>query len=130
MHFDKKQKPAMRGISLLFAVIFVALISGCATASFTQTGQTFPEYEGVVRVFSEPPEDASYVEVGIVSSQGGNNHNSADLIEALQKKAAKNGANAIILVSSEETQGFVSSEYYSGSTTAKEMTAVAIRFEN
>lgn len=87
----------MKKINLLFAGILLTIISGCATASFTQTGQTFPEYNGVVKVFSESPKDISYTEVGIVSSKGGAVHDSADLIKALQKKAAKNGANAIIL---------------------------------
>ena len=120
----------MKKINFLFFGILIALISGCATASFTQTGQTFPEYEGVVRVFSEPPEDVDYIEVGIVSSKGGTVHDAADLIKALQKKAAKNGANAIILASNKETQGFVASQYYTGSTTSKEMTAIAIRIRN
>jgi hypothetical protein len=120
----------MKKINLLFIGIFIALISGCATASFTQTGQTFSEYKGVVKVFSEPPENIEYIEVGIVSSKGGTVHNATDLIKALQKKAAKNGANAIILAANKETQGFVASEYYTGSTTAKEMTAIAIRIKN
>ena len=112
--------------SYLMLVVAI-LISGCATASFTQTGQTFAKYEGPVRVLTEVPENTEYVEIGIVSSKGGSIHNDVDLIKALQKKAAKNGANAILLATNRETQGFVASQYYSGTTSSKEITAFAIR---
>ena len=74
-----------------------AFITGCATAKFAQTGQTYPPYDGPVKVLSAPPQGVKYVEIGIVSSAGGMIHQCADLIEALQKEAAKKGANAIIV---------------------------------
>ncbi|WP_421774782.1 hypothetical protein [Gracilimonas sp.] len=121
----------MKKENLIFFAAILLFLTSCATASFTQTGpQKFPEYEGVVEVFYEQPQDVEFVEIGIVSSKGGSIHDSADLIKALQKKAAKNGANAIILVSNKESQGFVASQYYTGSTVEKEMSAIAIRVTN
>src|SRR5690554_1916265 len=72
--------------------ISVILFSGCASARFTQTGAHFPAYDGIVRVFFEAPQDSEYEEIGIVSSKGVSIHGQADMIKAIQKKAAKHGA--------------------------------------
>lgn len=117
----------MKKIKLTFFGLIIILFTGCATSSFTQTGETYPEYHGIVKVFAEAPQNLEYVQVGLVSSKGGNIHSTTDMIKALQKEAAEHGANAIILISNEETQGYVASQYYTGTTTAKEMTAIAIR---
>ena len=82
---------------ILCVCLVLAFITGCATAKFAQTGQTYPPYEGPVKVLSVPPQGVNYVEIGIVSSAGGMIHQWADLIKALQKEAAKKGANAIIV---------------------------------
>ncbi len=112
--------------TILTGLVFILLVN-CASASFTQTGQQkFPKYEGGVEVLAEVPSDLDYVQIGIITSKGGAIHGDADLIKAIQKKAAKKGANAIILISNRETQSFVSSQYYTGSTSQKEMTANAI----
>ena len=81
--------------SLCIFLIFI--LAGCATSKFTQTGETYPPYEGPVKVLTEAPKDKKYVEIGWVASSGGMIHEWTDLIEALQKKAASKGANAIIL---------------------------------
>lgn len=117
----------------VLAVAFLCVyMVACATGSFTQTGETFPPYEGPVKVLKSPPVDKEYVEIGWVSSSGGMVHEWTHLVKAMQKKAASKGANAIILDQTERPNtafatynqqfGFVG-----GSGTQKSMTAIAIR---
>ena len=125
----------MRLSGLLLCFVFV-FIMGCATAKFAQTGQTYPPYDGPVKVFSAPPQDVKYVEIGIVSSAGGMIHQWVDLIKALQKKAAQQGANAIIVGGADEsTHSMVTYNptfgLQGGTFPQKNMMAVAIRiFDN
>jgi len=115
----------MKTLYLIFLGISIALITGCASASFTQTGETFAKYDGPVKVLTEAPEDSEYVEIGIVSLKR-DYGNDADFIKALQKEAAKNGANAIILSSNRESPYVIGSAVGS----VQEMTAIAIRIRN
>lgn len=123
----------MKKYNLFLIAIAGLLISSCVSASFTQTGQSFPEYYGTVTVMTEPPENAEYSEIGIVSAKGGSAHNQAQIIEALQKRAAQNGANAIVLIGREDenVSMFGADGYgaFGSSTTFREMTAVAIRVQ-
>lgn len=110
--------------------LLVPLFYGCATASFTQTGETYPAYEGPVEVYFEVPE-VEYERIGIVSSQGGQVHQRADMLEAMQEEAAEYGANAIIILS-EKTKddfAFAANEFgaFGGTTTQKNASAVAVR---
>ncbi len=118
-------------MKLSFGVLCVCLVFtfliGCATAKFVQTGQTYPAYEGPVQVLSAPPEGVRYVEIGIVSSQGGMIHQWAHLIEALQKAAAKKGANAIIVGGADESTHAMVFGTYGGTFLQKNIIAVAIR---
>lgn len=107
-------------------------IYGCATAKFTQTGNSYPAYQGHVKVFTSPPDDLKYEELGWVSSSGGMIHEWTHLIEAMQNKAASRGANGIIIIAGERPNtgmatytpqyGFIGSQ-----GTQKSMTAIAIR---
>ena len=90
-----KMRLTLRILCVFLVFVFV---TGCATAKFAQTGQTYPPYEEPVKVLWAPPQGVKYVEIGIVSSAGGIIHKWAELIEALQKEAANKGANAIIVV--------------------------------
>lgn len=117
-------------LSCVFFVI--AFITGCATAKFAQTGPTYPPYSRPVKVLSAPPQGVNYVEIGIVSSAGGMIHQWADPIEALQKKAASKGANAIIVGGTgESTHAMVTYNptfgLQGGTFPQKNMMAVAIR---
>jgi len=114
--------------------IFLFLIlTGCAaTSKFTQTGETYPPYKGPVKVLTEAPNDKKYVEIGWVASSGGMIHEWTDLIEALQKKAASKGANAIILYQADKNN--ISMVTYNkqfgligSSGTQKSLIAIAIR---
>lgn len=116
---------------LIFVFIFLSL-HGCATAKFTQTGNSYPAYQGPVKVFTSPPTGLKYEELGWVSSSGGMIHEWTHLIEAMQNKAASKGANGIIIVAGERPNtgmatytpqyGFIGSQ-----GTQKSMTAIAIR---
>jgi len=97
------------------------------------TGNTYPPYTGTVKVFQSAPENVVYEEIGIVSSSGGVVHEWTHLIEAIQKKAASNGANAVIIIKEDKTRlGAMSYNQYGlyGSTgERKSLTAIAIRIK-
>jgi hypothetical protein len=123
----------MKKVYFFVIIVFVCFtLQSCATGKFTQTGKTYPPYHGPVKVFTSPPKDLKYEEIGWVSSSGGMIHEWTHLIEAMQKKAASKGANAIIIVAGERPDsgmatytpqyGFVGSR-----GTQKSMTAIAIR---
>ncbi|MEW6614292.1 MAG: hypothetical protein AB1401_02315 [Thermodesulfobacteriota bacterium] len=109
----------MKRTNVLFALLVVLFLAGCVTSKFTQTGEAYPPYEGIVKVLTEPPKDKKYVEVGWVASSGGMIHEWTNLIEAMQKEAASKGANAIIL---NQQFGLVE-----GSSTKKSLMAIAVR---
>ena len=116
----------MRRIHLL--ILLTAFLISCATTDFIQTGETYTPYNGFVKVYFEMPTDIEYDEIGIVSVNSGEfEDESSILIRKMQKEAAKVGANAIIIVSSSETQEYVANQYYAGTSTDKEMLAIAIR---
>lgn len=123
-------------VSFFWVCILFVFITGCATAKFTQTGQNYPPYHGPVKVLSASPQGVKYEEIGIVSSVGGIFNQWAELIAALQKKAAQQGANAIIIGGAAETaQSMVTYNptfgLQGGSFPRKDMIAVAIRiFDN
>jgi len=88
----------MRAGILLIITGVAALAVFCGPRTqFIRTGVYPPPYHGDVRVFFlEPPEDLRYLEVGLISAARKGDA-TPDLIRALQKQAARNGANAIII---------------------------------
>ncbi len=121
-----------RKMAILAVLFFCGSLMACATGKFTQTGETFPPYEGPVKVLKSPPVDKKYSEIGWVSSSGGMIHEWTHLIEAMQKKAASKGANAIILNQAERPDTSLATYnqqfgFIGGSGTQKSMTAIAIR---
>lgn len=119
-------------IPIVFIVLVGLLIQGCATGKFIQTGNTYPPYKGPVKVFTSTPQNIEYEEIGWVSSSGGMIHEWTDLIEAMQRKAAAKGANAIILIQSERpNSGMITYNQQFGMVggygNQKSMTAIAIR---
>lgn len=124
----------MKELNLLYVVFLLAFISSCATASFTHVGNTFPKYEGPVEVLAEYPKDRLFEGIGVVSSQYGVFPNRGDLIDVLRKKAAKHGANAIVIVSNRPTpqDNRPSGPYgfYAGIAASSDMTAIAIRIND
>lgn len=124
----------MKKLNVLFLVFSLALFSNCATASFTKVGDTFPKYEGPVEILADYPKDVHYVGIGVVSSQYGVFPNDADLIKVLRKKAAKHGANAIIIVSNrpvrQDSRPSGPYGFYAGIAASNDMTAIAIRIKD
>jgi hypothetical protein len=70
----------------LLALLLVIITTRCANSSFTQTGETYPEWTGFVKVLASEPVGVKYEQIGIISSTGGTIHNKTDLIKAIQKR--------------------------------------------
>jgi hypothetical protein len=126
----------MNQFSRMFFVCFFLFLSafGCATAKFIQTGNQYPPYNGVVKIYRNNPPDTKYEEIGWISSSGGMIHEWTHLIEAMQSKAALKGANGIILIDKENTStGFATYNPQYGLVAAqgtqKSLMAIAIRTE-
>ena len=121
----------MKNFKIILIIVF--LFQGCVTCKFVVTGNTYPPYTGTVKVFQSTPEDIEYEEIGIVSSSGGMMHEWTHLIEAMQKKAALKGANAIIIIKEDKTQiGSISyTQYglYGGTSQQKSLMTIAIRIK-
>ena len=86
---------------IFILIVIVFLLSGCATSKFVPTGKSYPPHSGPVQVFYQIPEGYEYEQIGIVTGKGYEGHDWADVIIAMQKKAAKHGANAILIITSE-----------------------------
>ena len=119
-------------LSLILLSILLLMNISCATSGFTQTGNKYPPYDGIVQVFYSPPENTKYEQIGILSSQGGEINQWTGLIKAMQKKAAKNGANAIIIQGQEKDEkGMImytpQTGLFGSTTKYKSMQAIAIR---
>lgn len=125
----------MNKMKLVITISLMMVFLSCATAKFVTTGNVYPPYDGSVRIFFDaPPDSIVYEEIGIISSQGGAYHQWAHLIEVMQKKAAKKGANAIIIKSQDKDRistltynqqyGFMGS-----SGNMKNMLGIAIRIK-
>ena len=86
---------------IIIAIIVISALSGCTTARFLKTGTTYPPYNGDVEILDTPLEGVSYEVIGIVSVDGplDTRH---DLIKLMQKVAAQNGADAIIMCSDKD----------------------------
>jgi hypothetical protein len=119
-------------LKLVLVSILSFFLFSCATSKFTQTGELYPPYSGPVKVLQALPTDKKYVEIGWVSSSGGMVHEWTHLIEAMQKKAASKGANAIVLNKTERPDSSFATYnqqygFVGGSGNQKSMTAIAIR---
>ncbi len=124
----------MKKLNVLALGLYLAFISGCATANFTQVGNTFPTYDGPVEVLPEYPRDRLFEGIGVVSSQYGVFPNDGALIDVLRKKAAKHGANAIVIVSNrprpQDNRPKGPYGFYAGIAASSDMTAIAIRIHD
>lgn len=107
-----------------------ALIS-CVSTGFTQTGESYPAYQGPVKIFYEVPEDITFKRIGIVTAEESSSAKKAKVLQKMQEEAAKHGANAIIVRSeSSSSKGSVlggGSGLYGSSTVQNQVTSTAIR---
>jgi uncharacterized protein YbjQ (UPF0145 family) len=88
--------------SRLLTLVAAAMISGCASGSAIVTGTTRPSTRAdSVKIYLDPP--AEYETIGLVraeSSSGWTKQGDTDYaLRELKKRAAKIGANGIILTS-------------------------------
>lgn len=86
------------GLCLLF--LLAAFASGCTSpAKFAPSSgaEKFPPYEGEVRVLQHLPSPGQFERVGIVTVEGVQLTAEEAMMDAARKKAAQNGANAVVM---------------------------------
>lgn len=86
----------------MITVIAMLTLHGCTTAHFMKAGSaTYPPYNGDVKILDVPLEGVTYELIGIVSVNGPWDTRYDQLIKLMQKEAAQNGADAIMMCSNE-----------------------------
>jgi hypothetical protein len=93
---------------LLISVIAISLV-GCATGTELLTDQVYPAIEDptAVNILVEMPEGAEHIAVVNASSGVGTKRNSLEkVIEVLKSRAAKVGANAVVLTDQDRTRWY------------------------
>jgi uncharacterized protein YbjQ (UPF0145 family) len=118
---------------LLLSVLLITM--GCASSNFTSTSDLkYPEYKGAVKVFFNEPKEIKYDEIGIVAAEGALFSDDVEVIKSLQNKAAKEGANAIIIIFQFSGKTIKTEEkdngVYISSDNERKMLAVAIRIKD
>lgn len=105
MHVKRHEStPRIRNGRLLLASLIVAAaaIAGCASPATFQPssgGQSFPPYEGDVRVLENLPSSDQYTRIGIVKVEGVLLTKEAEMVAKIKDKAADKGANAVVMQS-------------------------------
>lgn len=104
------------------AAILALSLGGCASADFVPAGNAhYQAWGDLVQVFDRPP-PVNYIRIGMLTVHGGWSDSEAGMIETLKSAAARQGANAIVLVGGRQMVGrsmLAMPEY--------DMSAVAIR---
>ena len=86
-----------KGYAVLVLILLGLIFYGCAKVKFAPTGKTYPPHNGPVKIYKSPPSDLKYEEIGWVTADGDFNHPWAELLQMMQKEAASQGANALII---------------------------------
>ncbi len=89
-------------LSTVLIVVVMAVISGCtspATFQPASRAEEFPPYEGDVRVLQNLPPSNQYKRVGVVFVEGVLLTEDASMVASVKKKAAANGADAVVMQS-------------------------------
>lgn len=101
LHARRSRARASRLSMVLMAVVMTA-ISGCtspATFQPASRSEEFPPYEGDVRVLENLPPSDQYKRVGVVFVEGVLLTKDASMVASVKKKAAENGADAVVMQS-------------------------------
>ncbi len=101
LHTRHSRGRAGRLSTVLMAVV-IAGVSGCtspATFQPASRSQEFPPYEGEVRVLENLPPSNQYERVGVVFVEGVLLTKDASMVASVKKKAAENGADAVVMQS-------------------------------
>ena len=127
MHDNLYTRPSrgrFGGLSTVLMATLIVAISGCASPARFQPAsgtEKFPPYEGEVRVLENLPLPEQYTRVGVVFIEGVLLTKEASMVAAVKKKAAANGADAVVMQSAMKVI-----KNSDGSTT-KKLAAWAIR---
>lgn len=92
---------AGRSLMVLLAML-IALFTGCTSPAKFQpaTGsEQFPPYEGRVKLLENLPSSDQYERVGVVTVEGVLLTKESDMVAAVKKEAAANGADAVVMQS-------------------------------
>ncbi len=101
LHTRRSRGRAGRLSTVLMAVV-IAGVSGCtspATFQPASRAEEFPPYEGEVRVLENLPPSNQYKRVGVVFVEGVLLTKDASMVASVKKKAAANGADAVVMQS-------------------------------
>ncbi len=101
LHTARRRARVGRSLTVLLAVLMAA-VSGCTSpAKFTPASdsENFPPYEGEVRILENLPPSDQYKRVGVVVVEGVLLTRDASMVAAVKKKAAANGADAVVMQS-------------------------------
>lgn len=94
----------MKHVYLIIITIIVNVsLYGCTTVNFLKTDKTYPPYNGDVTILYMPLEGTNYEVVGVLTVDGLWD-TQEDLVKLMQKVAAQNGANAIVMCSKNNLQ--------------------------
>ena len=113
-----------RGKAVFVLILASLIFYGCAKVNFAPTGKIYPPYQGPVKIYTTPPTDIKYEEIGWVTADGDFNHPWAQLLQMMQKEAAFRGANALIIEKRFTTQ--LDTEINIGSRFDEDRTVTAI----
>ena len=89
-------------LSMVLMAVVMTAISGCtspATFQPASRSEEFPPYEGDVRVLENLPPSNQYKRVGVVFVEGVLLTKDASMVASVKKKAAANGADAVVMQS-------------------------------
>lgn len=117
----------MRKIHLF--LIIISLVVGCAGASSFMPSESFmyyPEYDGTVLVYYNNFPTEGYVKLGIVRGTGYLATDTDTIINSMKKRAAKVGANAIVIMGDRQYRP----GSFSSLSAPHEMSAWAIRIKD
>ena len=87
---------------VLFLSLLVVL-AGCTSVSFepTSAAGTYPVYEGDVQMLQTFPAEGSYVLLGTIVVSGPEVSRDHSMIDGIKETAADQGANAVVLQTSQ-----------------------------
>lgn len=104
--FDNIHSLLMRarsvGVLTVMLAVLVAAMGGCTSPARFQPvsgGERLPPYEGKVRVLENLPPSDQYKRVGVVMVEGVLLTKESDMVAAVKKEAAENGADAVVMQS-------------------------------
>ncbi len=87
------------------AAILALFLAGCSGAEFSPNSNVrYQAWGGLVEVLDKPP-PVNYIRIGMITVHGGVADTRAGMIETLKSAAARQGANAIVLMGDRELEG-------------------------